>query len=209
MIKMGGLFSKSKKPVSRVTEQDKAILQLKQQRDKLKQYQKKIELNLEKDRQLAKKLLAEDKRDRAKLLLKKKRYQENLLQNADLQLEKLEQLTHDLEFVQIEVQVLDGLKTGNTALKNIHDILNIDEIEKILDETKEGIEKQKEIDDLISGQLTVEDDEAIEAELEAILDVKDQLPDVPNDKLPDLVEEKEPERPQRTKISSKKIAVEA
>lgn len=109
----------------------------------------------------------------------------------------------------MNLQVLDGLKTGNTALKNIHDILNIDEIEKILDETKEGIEKQKEIDDLISGHLTVEDDEAIEAELEAILDVKDQLPDVPNDKLPDLVEEKEPERPQRTKISSKKIAVEA
>ena len=56
--------------------------------------------------------------------------------------------------------------------------------------------------------MTVEDDEAIEAELESILDVKDQLPDVPTDKLPDLIEEKEPERPQRTKASSK-IAVEA
>lgn len=102
---MGALFGKSKKPVSRVTEQDKAVLQLKQQRDKLKQYQKKIELNLERDRQLAKKLLAEDKRDRAKLLLKKKRYQEQLLQNTDAQLEKLEQLTHDLEFTQVELQV--------------------------------------------------------------------------------------------------------
>lgn len=61
---------------------------------------------------------------------------------------------------------------------------------------------------MISGQLTEEDDEAIEAELEAILDVKDQLPDVPSDKLPDLVEEKEPQRPQRTKDRSK-IAVEA
>ncbi|XP_026488381.1 charged multivesicular body protein 6-A [Vanessa tameamea] len=206
---MGGLFSKSKKPVSRVTEQDKAILQLKQQRDKLKQYQKKIELNLEKDRLLAKKLLAEDKRDRAKSLLKKKRYQENLLLNADIQLEKLEQLTHDLEFTQIEVQVLDGLKTGNEALKKVHDILNIDDIEKILDETREGIEKQREIDELISGQLTEEDNEAIDAELEAILDVKDELPEVPTDKLPDVVEEKEPERPQRTKSSTKKIAVEA
>lgn len=102
---MGALFGKSKKPASRVTEQDKAVLQLKQQRDKLKQYQKKIELNLERDRQLAKKLLAEDKRDRAKLLLKKKRYQEQLLQNTDTQLEKLEQLTHDLEFTQVELQV--------------------------------------------------------------------------------------------------------
>lgn len=102
---MGSLFGKHKKPVSRVTEQDKAVLQLKQQRDKLKQYQRRIEQNLEKDRQLAKKLLNEGKRDRARLLLKKKKYQENLLQNTDNQLEKLEQLTHDLEFAQIEVQV--------------------------------------------------------------------------------------------------------
>lgn len=103
------------------------------------------------------------------------------------------------------------MKTGNAALKKVHEILNIDEIEKILDETKEGIEKQREIDELISGQLTEEDNEAIEAELESILDVKDQLPEVPADELPDEVEveEKTPERPQRVKSSSKKIAVEA
>ncbi|XP_045497649.1 charged multivesicular body protein 6-A [Colias croceus] len=205
---MGGLFTKNKKPVSRVTEQDKAILQLKQQRDKLKQYQKKIELNLERDRQLAKKLLAEDKRERAKLLLRKKKYQENLLQSTDAQLEKLEQLTHDLEFAEIEVQVLDGLKNGNAALKNIHDILNIDEIEKIMDETREGIEKQREIDDLISGQLTEEDDEAIENELEEILDVRKELPEVPKDELPES-EEAVPEKPQRAKAGQKRIALEA
>ncbi|RVE51649.1 hypothetical protein evm_003781 [Chilo suppressalis] len=205
---MGALFGKSKKQVSRVTEQDKAILQLKQQRDKLKQYQRRIENNLVKDRQLAKKLLSEDKREKAKLLLKKKRYQEQLLQNTESQLEKLEQLTHDIEFAQIEVQVLDGLKTGNIALKKVHDILNIDEIEKILDETREGIEKQKELDELISGQLTDEDEEAVEAELEAILDVKDQLPDVPSDKLPENREDVA-EKPLKTKEKPLKVAIEA
>ncbi|XP_022128801.1 charged multivesicular body protein 6-A [Pieris rapae] len=204
---MGGLFTKSKKPVSRVTEQDKAVLQLKQQRDKLKQYQKKTELNLERQRQLAKKLLAEDKRDKAKLLLKKKRYFENLLQNADIQLEKLEQLTHDLEFTQIEVQVLDGLKNGNAALKNIHEMLSIDEIERIMDETQEGIQKQRELDELISGQLTGEDDEAIEAELEEMLDIKD-LPEVPIDELPET-EKVQTERKEKLKSGSKKIAMEA
>lgn len=60
---MGNLFgsskSKSKNEPSRVTEADKAVLQLKQQRDKLKQYQKKVQLSLERERQLAKKLLNE------------------------------------------------------------------------------------------------------------------------------------------------------
>ncbi|XP_004932523.1 charged multivesicular body protein 6-A [Bombyx mori] len=206
---MGALFGKHKKVVSRVTEQDKAVLQLKQQRDKLKQYQKKIELNLEKDRKLAKKLLEEGKRDRAKLLLKKKKYQENLLHNTDTQLEKLEQLTHDLEFAQIEIQVLDGLKTGNVALKKVHDILNIDEIEKIMEESREGIDKQREIDELISGQLTEEDEEAVEAELEAILDIQDELPDVPTDNLPEISEQKTKTKPLKTKESPTKIAVEA
>ena len=39
--------------------------------------------------------------------------------------------------------MLDGLKIGNTALKKVHDVLTIDEVERILDETKEGVEKQQ------------------------------------------------------------------
>lgn len=42
---------------------------------------------------------------RAKLLLKKKRYQEQLLEKTDGQLENLEKLTQDLEFAQIETKV--------------------------------------------------------------------------------------------------------
>lgn len=105
---------------------------------------------------------------------------------------------------QLYLQVLDGLKTGNAALKKVHEILNIDEIEKILDETREGIDKQREIDDLISGQLTEEDEEAVEAELEEILDVQDQLPEVPTDKLPEPQKEKE-----KIKIKERPIAMEA
>ena len=42
---------------------------------------------------------------RAKLLLKKKRFQESQLEKSELQLDNLEKLTQDLEFAQIEVQV--------------------------------------------------------------------------------------------------------
>lgn len=77
------------------------------------------------------------------MLLRKKRYQEQLLQKTDGQLENLERLTHDIEFAQIEMQVVDGLKVGNEALKHLNDALNITDIEKILDETREGIEKQE------------------------------------------------------------------
>lgn len=79
---------------------------------------------------------------RAKLLLRKKRYQEQLLAQTDGQLENLEQMTHDIEFAQIEVQVVNGLKRGNEALKKVNEVLNMEDIEQLLEETKEGIEKQ-------------------------------------------------------------------
>lgn len=65
-----------------------------------------------------------------------------MLLKADGQLENLEKLTHDIEFAQVELQVVQGLKLGNEALKKVNDALNIEDIESILDETREGIEKQ-------------------------------------------------------------------
>ncbi|KAJ6643977.1 Charged multivesicular body protein 6 [Pseudolycoriella hygida] len=213
---MGGLFGKQKKPQSRITQQDKAILQLKQQRDKLKQYQKRIELSLEKDRELAKKCLATGRKDRARMLLRKKKYQEKLLSNTDSQLENLEKLASDIEFAQVETQVLDGLKTGNTALKKVHEILSIDEIERVMDETREGVEKQQEIDAILSGTLTEDDEDAVLAELDALValeegdreevlddDLAEKLPDVPTD-LPEKRRKAEKE-----KSPAKKIALEA
>ncbi|KAF1373488.1 hypothetical protein PFLUV_G00239390 [Perca fluviatilis] len=85
---MGNLFGKKK--ATRVTEQDKAVLQLKQQRDKLRQYQKRINLQLEKERLLAKQLLKNGKKEKALLLLKKKRYQDQLLDKTENQIGNLE-----------------------------------------------------------------------------------------------------------------------
>lgn len=68
---MGGSNSTSKsKGKSRITEQDKAILQLKQMRDKLKQYQERIEQQLERERELARDLVKNGKIEYILLLLK-------------------------------------------------------------------------------------------------------------------------------------------
>lgn len=211
---MGGVFGKSKKQASRVTEQDKAVLQLKQQRDKIKQYQKRIEESLVKDRALAIQCLNKGQRDRAKLILRKKKYQENLLGTTDKELEALEKLTSDLEFSQIQQQVLDGLQVGNEALKKIHEVLTIDEVERIMDETREGVEKQQEIDALIaSGALSAEDEDAVAAELEALVastlpdidaDIDDKLPEVPTEE-PEIEKKKKKEKEQR----EERVALEA
>lgn len=154
------------------------------------------------------------------MLLRKKKYQENLLTTTDQQLENLEKLTSDLEFTQIEQKVIDGLKIGNEALKQVHEFLTIDEVERVLDETNEGIEKQREIDAMINqysvSALTEEDEEAVMAELDALVaddeasiapanpDKEINLPEVPTDTLPtaaddEAVEKAAPEKRKKTK----------
>ncbi|KAL7643191.1 UNVERIFIED_CONTAM: hypothetical protein RMT77_006481 [Armadillidium vulgare] len=177
---MGHLFSKKKQ--SKVTQQDKALLELKTTRDKIRQYQKRSESTLQRDRDLAKQLLQNDKKERAKLLLRRKRFIEEKLKQADGQLENIEQLIQDIEFAQVEMKVVDSLKVGNDALKEINALMNIEDIEKILEETQEAVEKQKEIDALLSGGfLTDAEEEEVEVELEALLQdtLEKQLPEAP------------------------------
>lgn len=119
-------------------------------------------------------------------------------------------MVHDLEFAQVELKVVDGLKVGNAALKKLHDLLSIDEIEKIMDETREGIEKQKEIDDILSGELTENDETEIEAELDVLLaaEVKEKAPEVTEDMiLPEVPKELPEKKEGKISFSATKIII--
>lgn len=125
-------------------------------------------------------------------------------------MEALEKLTNDLEFAQVQQQVLDGLKVGNEALKKIHEILTIDEVERIMDETREGIEKQQEIDAIIStGALSQDDEDSVAAELEELVastlpaideDIDEKLPEVPTEE-PEAEKKKKKERKPEERIA--------
>lgn len=198
---MGNIFGRKRR--TRVTEQDRAILQLKQQRDKLRQYQKKINVQLEKERQLAKQLLKDGKKDKAILLLKKKRYQDQLLNKTENQISNLERMVQDLEFAQIEMKVIEGLKVGNDCLKKMHEMLSVEEVERIMDETQDAIEYQRQIDDMLAGSLSQEDEDAVLAELEAITQGDVDLPEVPDEALPEVPEAEEEQEPEGKKESVK------
>merc|ERR1711934_205885 len=137
--------------------------------DQLKQYQRRIEGVLEKDGELARKLLKEGKKDRAKLLLRKKKYQEGLLDQTAGQLDNIERLCQDLEFTQVQKQVLDGLQRGNDALEKANAVFSLDEIESIMSDTEDAVEKQREIERMLSGGLSEGEEEDVLGELDDIL----------------------------------------
>uniref|UniRef100_A0A2K5D9R0 Charged multivesicular body protein 6 n=1 Tax=Aotus nancymaae TaxID=37293 RepID=A0A2K5D9R0_AOTNA len=161
--------------------------QLKQQRDKLRQYQKRVAQQLERERALARQLLRDGRKERAKLLLRKKRYQEQLLDRTENQISSLEAMVQSIEFTQIEMKVMEGLQLGNECVNKMHQVMSIEEVERILDETQEAVEYQRQIDELLAGSFTQEDEDAILEELSAITQEHIELPEVPAEPLPEKI----------------------
>lgn len=113
-------------------------------------------------------MMKEKKKDRAILFLKMKKLRENKIGEIDAQLLTLEEMVQTIEWETQSLQVFDALKSGNQALKQIHSIMSVDAVEKLMDETADAIEYQKEIDALfVDAQMDIDDDE-LEAELDAL-----------------------------------------
>ncbi|KAI8832584.1 Snf7-domain-containing protein [Chytriomyces cf. hyalinus JEL632] len=175
----------SSKQPPKITQHDRAILDLKVQRDKIKKYQKKLAQVAESETRIAKSHLAKGDKRRALLALKKKKYQESLIEKADMQLLNLEQMTDTIEFALIERDILEGLKQGNTVLKEIHKEMNVEAVQQLMDDTADAIAYQNEIDEILGGKLSDSDMEDIEEELEALVAAEfAALPKIPENQLP-------------------------
>ncbi|KIV99197.1 uncharacterized protein PV09_09148 [Verruconis gallopava] len=183
---------------SKVTAQDRAILDMKVQRDKLQQYQKKITVLTDRETEIARLCLRNKQPEKAKLALRRKKYQESLLKKTDEQLHQLEILVSDVEFARIQKDVLFGLQQGTNVLKEIHrEMGGIEAVEKLMGESAEARAYQQEISDMLAERMTNQDEDEVEDELaqlerevNGIVSV-DELPDAPRQPLEQQETEKE------------------
>ncbi|OCT52203.1 Charged multivesicular body protein 6 [Cladophialophora carrionii] len=166
----------------KISAQDRAILDMKNQRDKLRQYQKRITVITNRETEIAKACLAKGDKQKALLALRRKKYQESLLSKTDAQLEQLEKLTSSVEFALVQKDVLFGLQQGTQVLNMIHkEMGGLEAVEKLMGETEDARRYQQEISDALAGQMSNEDEDEVEDELEAMeREVVGGLPDAPN-----------------------------
>jgi len=117
---------------------------MKNQRDKLHQYQRRITVLTSRETEIAKEMLAKGDKPRALLALRRKKYQESLLSKTDAQLEQLEQLTNSVEFALVQKDVIFGLQQGTKVLQEIHkEMGGIEQVEKLMGETADAVAYQQ------------------------------------------------------------------
>ena len=142
---------------------------MKNQRDKLHQYQQRITVITDRETAVARECLARGDRSKALLAMRRKKFQETLLAKTDAQLETLEQLTSNVEFALVQKDVVYGLQQGTSVLKQIHaEMGGIEQVEKLMGESEDARAYQKEVSEMLGGQMSNQDEDEVEDELDVM-----------------------------------------
>jgi charged multivesicular body protein 6 len=228
---MGGVFSSgnsgsnnnsSKKPLGTISATDRAVLDLKNSRDKLQRYKSQLEQH--ETKLVARAQLAKSKGDtkNALWLLKLRKIKLREVETVEGQLLNVMQMVQTIDSTQNHSQMLAAMKQGKDALQRMHEETTVEDILNLMDEIQEQNDLEREMNQVFENvpTLSVQDEAAVEAELEALMEmttttttttttvpIDDSLPvapDVtplplaPSNKLPDQVSAAE----ERTAVAS-------
>lgn len=185
---MGGRSSKPTitkiPPRGQISEIDRAVLDLKNARDRLQKYKTKLEIDEQKLLTKAKQAKEAGNNTTALNLLKLKRMKNRDYDSVNTQLMTVLTLVETISSKQNEKEVLSAMRTGKDALQKLHEETTVDDVLELMDQITEQNELEHEISEVLSGvpALSASDEETVEAELaslEAELTGTTKLPDVP------------------------------
>ncbi|KAG5508802.1 hypothetical protein JKF63_05301 [Porcisia hertigi] len=166
---------------SQITPSDKARLQLKLQRDNLQAAIRKFERVVTLEHERAKEFLRAGNKRKALYCLKRERAQQSQISTVTDMLDNVQHLIDTVEFSQIQAEVVTAMKDGKCELENLNKMLNIDDIERLMDETSESIEEANQINAVLAQPLVgVPDDDELLRELEHTLGEKKVETELPN-----------------------------
>ena len=192
---MGNLFGKPEPSpshrtpaatTSTITSHDRCVLQLKKERDKLKKAQRVFEGKGERDRDTAVLFLKEEakakaagdtwkaklNRDKALYCLKRRKAQERHIERTFGLLQNIETMIHEVDARQLDTEVAEALRAATGELKAINDHLSLDEVAEIMDSAQEQIRITEEVSELLSQNLTFQDEALLEDELNDLMEPK-------------------------------------
>ena len=205
---MGGFLCPRSKTME-INQEERALLDCKICRDKIKKYIKNLEKNAALKRGKAKEALQNKNKDRAKLNLRQAKMYKEQVKTAYGQLEMIENQISQIEMAQSQRDAMSVLKQGNEILKKLQSEVNAEKFQEISDDMDELKEQQNELTEFFKNRGIEEDDEELDNELDKLLDSvqkeqgKVELPSANKDSLDEEIDNKKEEN------ENKKVILEA
>ena len=184
------LKNSAQKTVVQLSPTERAILDCKSCRDKIKRYIKNLEQKEQRSKLKVKELLRLKQRDRAKLYLKQSKLFSEQTKIADGQLDMINQQIANIESTSNMNECAEVLNRGNAVLKQLQNEVNIEHWENIKDDLDELKERDREIGDFFKEkgideeELETQCDDEINKLLAEIQGNDIQLPNVPKEQIP-------------------------
>jgi hypothetical protein len=155
-----------------VSDIDRAVLDLKNARDRLNRYKKKLDQDEGKIVARAKKAKQEGQTKNALNLLRLRKIKTREVETVEAQLLTIMQMVQTIDSKQNESQVLAAMAKGKNTLQKMHEETSVDDVLDLMDAITEQTEVEREISKILEGvptMLSVEDEAAVEAELETMM----------------------------------------
>ena len=184
------LKNSAQKTVVQLSPTERAILDCKSCRDKIKRYIKNLEQKEQRSKLKVKELLRLKQRDRAKLYLKQSKLFSEQTKIADGQLDMINQQIANIESTSNMNECAEVLNRGNAVLKQLQNEVNIEHWENIKDDLDELKERDREIGDFFKEkgideeELETQCDDEINKLLAEMQGNDIQLPNVPKEPIP-------------------------
>jgi charged multivesicular body protein 6 len=147
---MGFILSKfySKKShtqTNKLSEQEKVLFEIKQCRDKIKNYIKRLHKDINLNRDKAKDMLKKNEREKAKVFLNKSKMCLTLCNTAEGQLNMIEEQMENIQMTMQQKETFHILEKGNAVLKELQNDVNLERLENISEEMNEIKQSQQEV----------------------------------------------------------------
>ena len=203
-----GNFLCPKSNTTKINEEERALLNCKLCRDKIKKYIKSLEKNVALKKEQAKEALKNKNRDRARFFMRQGKMYEEQIKSSDGQLQMIETQITQIENAQNQKDVFTVLKEGNAALKKLQEEVNVEKMQEIADDLDDLKDKNDELTQFFKDRGIQENEEELDDDLNKLIesvqkeDAKIDLPSANKENL-------EGNEEVSNKVQNKKKLVEA
>mmetsp|Transcript_74216 Transcript_74216/g.143684 ORF Transcript_74216/g.143684 Transcript_74216/m.143684 type:complete len:218 (-) Transcript_74216:46-699(-) len=149
-----------------VDDDDMALLDIKAQRDQIQGQRRRLHAQLLRDDDAARTLVRNGKKPQAMLALRTKKLHQQLADECEQHLLRLEELIEQVEMARMQRDTVQALSLGTATLRRIQkEIGGVDRVQTILDESHDAVADQQELSEALSGAGILDSDTEALAEL--------------------------------------------